>query len=175
MPDPQTLAEGRFIRLVREGHWEYVDRVNAQGAVVLVAVTDDQKILLVEQYRIPLKTKVIELPAGLVGDDGEPHETFLTAAKRELAEETGYEAASWREVASGPPSAGLATEVVTYFLAHGLRKIPQPPTTDEEIILHETPLAEVDGWLDAAAGRGLAIDPKIYAGLYLLHREGPPT
>lgn len=167
---PETLASGRFVRLVRDGRWEYVDRLNASGAVVLVAVTDDQRLLLVEQFRTPLRQRVIELPAGLAGDDGRPDETLLSAAQRELAEETGYQAESWIEAASGPPSAGLATEIVTFFVVRGLRRLAQRPATDEQITLHEVPLVEVDRWLAGAALRGLAIDPKIFAGLYLLSR-----
>lgn len=168
--EPEILASGRFVRLVRDGRWEYVDRLNASAAVVLVAVTDDQRLLLVEQYRVPLRQRVIELPAGLVGDDGQPHETLLSAARRELAEETGYQAESWVEAAAGPPSAGLATEIVTFFVVRGLRRLAQRPATDEQISLHEIPLGEVDRWLAEAAMRGLAIDPKIFAGLYLLTR-----
>src|SRR6185437_3701262 len=64
-----TLHKGKFFALVKEGHWEYVDRTNATGAAIIVAVTDEQKLLLVEQYRIPVHARTIELPAGIIGDE----------------------------------------------------------------------------------------------------------
>ena len=95
-PAKTILAEGKFLRLVRDGRWEYADRTRAQGAVVLVAVTDDNRLVLTEQYRIPLGQRVLELPAGLVGDiQGEEDEPLVTAADRELLEETGYQAGRW--------------------------------------------------------------------------------
>ncbi len=89
----QTIRTGKFLALVKEGHWEYVDRIGVTGAAVVVAITDDEKLLLVEQYRIPVHARTIELPAGLVGDEpGGSTESLEDAAKRELLEETGYAA-----------------------------------------------------------------------------------
>ena len=68
-PAQTTLHAGKFLALVKEGHWEYVDRVNATGAAIIVAVTAEQKVLLVEQYRIPVHARTIELPAGIIGDE----------------------------------------------------------------------------------------------------------
>src|SRR5512140_2573788 len=65
----ETLFTGRFLALVREGRWEYAHRVNATGAAIILAVTDDQRLLLVEQYRIPCHARTIELPAGIIGDE----------------------------------------------------------------------------------------------------------
>src|SRR5580658_10295948 len=90
---PLTLPTGKFLALRQEGHWEYVDRVNATGAAIILAVTAEQKILLVEQYRIPLHARTVELPAGIIGDEpGEANESQAEAARRELLEETGYAA-----------------------------------------------------------------------------------
>src|SRR5689334_13508981 len=90
---PTVLAEGRFVRLVKQGHWEWAERTNASAAVVLVPVTRDREIVMVEQFRIPLGRRVIELPAGLVGDEaGNEKESLVEAARRELLEETGFEA-----------------------------------------------------------------------------------
>jgi ADP-ribose pyrophosphatase len=166
--DPRMiLAEGLHLRLVREGHWEYAERTKASAAVVLVAVTDDGKLLLTEQYRIPLARRVIELPAGLVGDiAGEEHEALSTAAQRELLEETGYRADQVTQLSMGPPSAGLATEQVAFFHCSRLTRLGAGGGVGhEEIELHEVALDEVPAWLEAQAGRAL-IDPKIYAGLY---------
>ena len=55
--------------LVKEGRWEYVDRLGATGAAIVVAITNERKLLLVEQYRIPVHARTIELPADIIGDD----------------------------------------------------------------------------------------------------------
>src|SRR5580704_8878478 len=90
---PTTLHTGKFLALVKEGLWEYVDRVNATGAAIILAVTAGQKILLVEQFRIPVHARTIELPAGIIGDEpGDANESKPAAALRELMEETGYAA-----------------------------------------------------------------------------------
>ncbi len=67
--DTTTLHTSKFLALIREGRWEYVDRVNATGAALIAAVTAEQKLLLVEQYRIPVHARTIELPAGIIGDE----------------------------------------------------------------------------------------------------------
>src|SRR5258706_16303672 len=88
-----TLHTSKFLALIKEGHWEYVDRVNATGAAILIAVTAEQNVLLVEQYRIPVHARTIELPAGITGDEpGSTDESHAEAARRELLEETGYTA-----------------------------------------------------------------------------------
>src|SRR5215217_8780485 len=107
LPQPETLAEGKFIQLVRQGTWEYATRKGVSGIVGIVAVTDDGKLVLVEQDRPPVGKRVIELPAGLAGDAaGKEKEDLAEAARRELLEETGYEADNWAQVAEGAASAG---------------------------------------------------------------------
>ena len=164
----RELATGRFLRLVAQSGWEWVERVNASGAAVIAAVTDDQKLILVEQYRIPMQCRVVDLPAGLVGDDpGTEGEAMLDAARRELFEETGYEGDDWQEAVSGPASPGLATEVYTLFIARGVRKIgPGGGDARECIEVHTVPLADLDVWLDAKRQSGVVVDPKIYLGRY---------
>src|SRR5438876_3565217 len=81
----QTIAEGKHIRLVRRGFWEFVTRKQVSGIVGIVAVTEDGKLLLVEQPRPALGKDVIELPAGLAGDaEGYAQEALADTAKREL-------------------------------------------------------------------------------------------
>jgi 8-oxo-dGTP pyrophosphatase MutT (NUDIX family) len=102
-PIKTTLHTGRFLALVKEGQWEYADRVNATGAALIVAVTPENKVLLVEQYRIPVHARTVELPAGIIGDEpGNTHESNAAAARRELQEETGYTADR-----TAPPAAAL--------------------------------------------------------------------
>ena len=98
---------GRYLDLVERDGWEYSTRSNASAVVVIVAVTPDDRLLLVEQYRRPVDARVIELPAGLVGDHVEPDESILDAARRELIEETGYAAGSIDFIMDCPSSAGM--------------------------------------------------------------------
>ena len=170
MSDPTdiTLAEGRFVRLIRRGNWEFVQRKKVTGIVGIVAVTDDRKILLVEQFRPPLGASCIELPAGLAGDvAGSEHEALAVAAQRELLEETGYRADALDEVATGAASAGITDEVLTIFVARGLtRQHDGGGDNSEAITVHEVPLAGVRQWLAQAAARGCVVDLKVYVGLY---------
>src|SRR6478736_3769875 len=113
-----TLYNGRFLALIKEGHWEYASRTNATGAAIIVAVTDERKLLLVEQYRIPVYARTIELPAGIIGDEpGSSDEAHAEAARRELVEETGFEAGHMAALTHGPSSSGLTSETVTLFHA----------------------------------------------------------
>lgn len=148
-------------------------RVNATGAAVIVAVTDEQKLLLVEQYRIPVQRRTIELPAGIIGDEaGHSNESFSDAARRELREETGYEAEHIELLMTGPASGGLTSELVTLLRATGLRRVgPGGGIAHEKIIVHEVPLSEIDTWLAAKVQTGLMIEPKVYAGLYFLLKK----
>ncbi len=170
-----TLYTGQFLRLIRESHWEYADRTNATGAAIIVAVTPERKVLLVEQYRIPVHARTIEWPAGIIGDEpGMREEAHAEAARRELREETGYEAGRIEALTHGPASSGLASETVTLFLASDLRRIGQGGGVElEAITVHEVPLSEVDDWLQARSADGVMIDPKVYAGLYFVRRPFP--
>ena len=122
LPTPIILHASKFLNLIKEGHWEYVDRVNATGAALIAAVTAENKILLVEQYRIPVHARTIEMPAGIIGDDGNANESHAEAAKRELLEETGYEAHRMDLLTTGPACSGITSERVTIFRALGLRR-----------------------------------------------------
>ncbi len=169
LPPPQTLAEGKFLRLVARGHWEYAERTSATGAVTIVAIVDDSRLLLVEQFRIPLGAPAIELPAGLAGDSGATDDTSLAdTALRELLEETGYEASEMTPLVAGPTSAGLTSEVIHFFLARGLKRVHAGGGDDhEQIVVHEAPLSGIEQWLADRAASGVYVDPKIFAGLWL--------
>lgn len=167
-PQVEILAAGKYLRLVKEGHWEYAERNNASGAVVIVALTGAGKLLLTEQYRVPVKASVIEMPAGLVGDiPGEEDEAWATAAQRELLEETGYWAKKIKHLTGGPVSAGFGNETISFFLAQRLEKIEQGGGVDgEDIKVHEVLLSRIPAWLRKKQREGLLVDPKVYAGLY---------
>jgi len=168
-----TLCTGRFLSLIREGHWEYAVRLNTTGAAAIVAVTNENKLLVVEQYRIPCHARTIELPAGIIGDEpGTGDESHAAAARRELLEETGYEAERLETLVTGPPSSGLASEVVELFRATGLRRAGAGGgVAHEDITVHEVPLGQAHEWLAQKAKAGLLIDPKVYAALYFVMFE----
>jgi ADP-ribose pyrophosphatase len=171
-PQPETMCEGKYVRLVRQGKWEYAKRKGVSGIVGIVAVTPDRKLVLVEQERAPVGKRVIELPAGLAGDSkGHEREDLADAARRELLEETGYEASELKRVAEGAASAGMTDEVITLFVAEGLRKTGEGKGDgSEDLTLHEVPLDKAAAWLDERAKQGKLIDLKVYAGLYFAGR-----
>ena len=174
-PEDHVLAEGKYARLVNRGGWEFVERRDRCGIVGIVALTDAGRLVLVEQYRPPVDARVVELPAGLVGDvPGHEAESLADGARRELFEETGYRCRDMLLVASGPPSAGLSAEVMSFFMATGLEKAgPGGGDASEDIQVHEVPLGEARGWLEEQAARGALIDLKVYAGLYFAERGAP--
>ena len=163
-----TLYEGRFLRMVRQGRWEYVQRTKASAVVAIIATTPAQEILLIEQPRVPLGSSIIELPAGLVGDDiGHEDEHIVDAAKRELDEETGYSAPTWSVLTRGPTSAGLTDEVITLVRASGAVKTGSGGgVAGEQITVHAIPLTTVTTWLAQREKTGQLVDPKVYAGLW---------
>lgn len=163
----ELIAEGKHLQFVKRGRWEYVERPGVTGIVSIAAVTDDSRIVLVEQYRPPIDAPSIELPAGLAGDVlGHEDEPLQNAAARELLEETGYEAAEWRHLFDGTASAGISNEVLTFFLATSLTKVgPGGGDASEDIIVHEVSLDEVADWLNRKREEGCVSDLKIHAVL----------
>ncbi len=167
---PETLYGGKFLNLVREGRWEYCERVNQTRAVMVFAATPEGKVLLVEEFRPPIGRRCLCFPAGLSGDEGP--ESDRQAAHRELLEETGYEAADMRYLFSGPSSPGLTSETLSFYLATGLRRVGAGGGVENEnITVREAPLADIDAWLAAREAEGIALDPRIFSGLYFL-RQG---
>jgi ADP-ribose pyrophosphatase len=169
----QVLFEGKHLRLLKIGHWEYVERPNASGIVGIVAITDQRRLVLVEQYRPPVGKNVIEIPAGLAGDlAGQENEDLSVAARRELFEETGYEAEKMVFVGEGVSSAGLCNEVISLFKAVGLKKTGAGTGDPTEcIIVHEIPVDRVRSWLDEQRAAGKLVDLKIYSALYFADAE----
>jgi ADP-ribose pyrophosphatase len=175
-PGARVIARGRFLTFVDDQGWEYVTRPDVAGIVVIVPLTDDGRLVLVEQVRPAMRGPVIELPAGLVGDDADRRgEDLAEAARRELIEETGYAARELVHLAEGPVAVGVSDETVTFFAARGLSRVgPGGGDASEQITVHEVPLPELAGFLAAARGRGIAVDVKIYAGLALVGVGGGP-
>ncbi len=166
--DKTVLYDGKHIRLVARGRWEYVERKGVTGIVGIIAITDERKLLLVEQHRPPVNHSVIELPAGLAGDiAGQEAEALADAARRELLEETGYEASEMTLLADGAASAGITDEIITLFRATGLKKTGEGKGDgSENITLHEVPIADAFTWLANQRRAGKLIDLKVYGGLY---------
>lgn len=169
-PELETLAEGKYLALRKRLGWEYVERVGSKGVVAVVAITDDQQLVLVEQKRPALQKSVIELPAGLAGDiPYQEDEPLTAAANRELFEETGYRAKDMRQLAAGPSSAGLCTEVVSFYQARGLTRMTQGGGDGRgNIRVHHVPVPEVRSWCADRAAEGILIDFKIFAALFLV-------
>lgn len=167
----ETLAQGKHLTFLKHERWEFVRRNRARDVAILVAITPSNSILFVEQHRIPVNKRVIELPAGLVGDeDANMKEGLFAAAQRELLEETGYMANHLQFLFRGPSSVGLTDEVVSFLLATKLEKISNGGGVDGEAIeLHEIPLDECLSWLETQQSlQHKMVDPKIFSGLFFL-------
>lgn len=160
----ETQWEGRFITVKQQGTWEYVSRSRGIHAAVILAIDEDadgRHVILVEQYRVPLKVRCLELPAGLVGDH-EAGEASEIAAQRELEEETGYHAAHWRTVGEFYSSPGMVSESFTLLVATGLTKVGEGGGVDgEDIIVHRVALNRIADFVAAKRAEGCGIDVRV--------------
>lgn len=165
-----TKFEGKRVLLREHDGWEYVERIKGKTAVAVVAQTSDGKVILTEQYRRPVDARVIDWPAGLVGDDDgvdDPAET----AKKELEEETGYSCSSVQLLAGGPSSPGITSERVSLYAARGVEKTSEGGGVGgEDITVHTVPLDGIVDWLQRRERDGVMIDLKVWGGLYFLTR-----
>ena len=170
MTQTETLFNGRWLRLLRRGRWEFAERANPGGAVIIIAVTPDDAILFVEQWREAVMSKTIEMPAGLIGDLAEAtEESAVSAAHRELLEETGYRAGRIAFFMEGPTSSGMSNEMISFVRAYDLVRMHAGGGDEtENIVVHEIPRAQAAGWLLQKRREGYSIDPKLFAGLYFL-------
>ena len=164
IPDADAPVEvvwrGRFIEAKRQGRWEYVSRTRGIRAAAIVAI-DDGHAILVDQYRVPLGRRCLELPAGLVGDDA-AGEDVLTAAARELEEETGYRPAAVRSLGDFFSSPGMNSEGFTLVHATGLERVGDGGgVPGEGITVHRVPLASLPAYVAARRAEGWAIDVKL--------------
>jgi ADP-ribose pyrophosphatase len=165
----RVLAETKYLRLVDRDGWYFVERPVGSGVVVLVAITNDRKLVLVEQFRPALGRSIIELPAGLVGDElGHEAEGMEAAARRELLEETGYAAESVTPIVSSISAPGISSEVVSFYKCTGLTKVGKGGgVASEQIEVVEVPLDGAHAWLMARAHAGDPVAVKVWAGLWL--------
>lgn len=157
---PKTIWEGKYLKVVKQGTWEWVARTRGVTACVILAV-DEGHVLLVEQYRTALQSQSLELPAGLVGDE-EEGEDIQTAAKRELEEETGYRAERMVDLGRFHSSPGMSSEGFTLLRAEGLTKVGNGGgTASENIQVHRVKLEDVPDFVERKRGEGAKMDVKM--------------
>ena len=168
MPD-RILLETPFLRCIDRDGWFFAERPRIDGVVAIVAVTAERRLLLVEQPRVPVSARVIELPAGLAGDDpGHGGEALEVAAHCELIEETGYRAGRLEPLGRCPTSPGMVTEVLAFFLATDLEHVSAGGgIPGEQIQVHEVPLDEIAVWLRQREHEGRLLSATLFAGLAL--------
>jgi len=168
--DPEILASGRFMEMVRDGRWEFVRRHTSEGAIAIIATTDEDELVLVEQLRVPMAAPCLELPAGLVGDTkADKGEPLVDAARRELLEETGYTAARLEHLYPVATSPGLSNEIIDLFRASGLTKQHAGGGVgQEDITVHLVKAQSLAAWLKQRAKNGTIIDVKVYLALTML-------
>lgn len=155
-----TVWQGRFLAMLVDGPWEYAARTRGIGAAVILVI-DAGDVILVEQYRVPLGARCLELPAGLVGDDS-AGERAEDAAARELEEETGYRAGRIEPIGVFHSSPGLTSESFTLMRARDLVRIgPGGGTPGEDITVHRVALGEIGAFIAARRAAGVAIDCKL--------------
>jgi ADP-ribose pyrophosphatase len=164
----KTVFEGDHVLVMERDHWQYVERKKGKTAVAVIAETEDGKVILTEQFRRPVNARVIDWPAGLVGDE-DANVTAAETAAKELEEETGYVCKNVELLAGGPTSPGITSEQVSLYRAHGVtRKGKGGGIGGEDITVHTIPRGELVSWLDQKREEGLLIDLKLWAGLYFL-------
>ena len=174
---PRVVYEGRYQRMVVRGSWEYSERTHPGGlAAIIVAVTPDDEVLFVEQFRIPLQARTIEMPAGLVGDV-HAGESIEESSIRELEEETGWTAERAEVLMTGPTSSGASSEKIAFVRATGLRKVGAGGgDASEDITVHAVPRAQAAAWLARKLEQGYELDAKLWAGLWMIDHnlDGSP-
>ncbi len=158
----EIVWQGKYITIKRRGPWEYVGRARGIGAAVILAI-EDGHVLLVEQFRVPLQARCLELPAGLVGDETEG-EDVATSAVRELEEETGYRANRIEIIGTFASSPGMVSETFTLVRAYGLMRVSDGGgVPGEDIVVHRVALTDVPTFIAAKRDDGVVIDVKMLA------------
>ncbi|MFM6931915.1 MAG: NUDIX hydrolase [Novosphingobium sp.] len=161
MTEERIVWQGKFITAKVNGKWEYVSRARGIRAAVILAI-DEGDVILVEQFRVPLGCNCIELPAGLIGDGDDADEDDLTAAARELEEETGYRAGRMESLGEFWSSPGMVTESYSLIRACDLVKVSEGGGTESEnITVHRVALDRLEDFIAERRALGDAIDGKV--------------
>ena len=161
--EPEVIRwQGKFITAKQRGRWEYASRSRGIRAAAILAI-DDGHVILVEQYRVPLGRPCLEIPAGLVGDDdGASDESAITAAHRELEEETGYKAETITDLGMFFSSPGMVSEGFSLLRAEGLTRVGEGGGTEgEDITVHRVALKHLAQFVEAKRAAGVGIDVRI--------------
>ncbi len=162
----KIVFEGDHLYVFERDGWQYVERKKSREAAAVLAETDDGEIVLTEQFRRPLNARVIDFPAGLIGDE-RPNTDGAQTAKKELEEETGYTCDSVELLVRGPSSPGITSEMVSLYRARGVRKIGKGGGVGgENITVHVVPRGRLRSFLREKADEGVLTDLKV--GLYFL-------
>ena len=160
LPPPEPMCEGRFVRLIRRGKWEYASRAKDIRAVVILA-EHEGKVILIDQPRVPLGGRCVELPAGLIGDV-DPNATIESTAVKELEEETGFTAERVERLGDFHASPGMLSESFTLVRAHGVRRIGDGGGDDnEDINVHRVARADIPNFIEQKRAEGFAVDVKL--------------
>lgn len=156
----EVMWAGKFVTAVRRGQWEYVERSGRISAVVILAEFEG-KVVLVEQQRVPIGGRCLELPAGLIGDDHDG-DTIEAAARRELIEETGFAAERIERLGDYYSSPGMVAESFTLVRAHGLTRAGDGGGVGgEDIVTHLVERAKIAEFVAAKRQAGVGIDVKL--------------
>ena len=151
---------GKYIRALRKGRWEYVSRTNRIRAVVILAEYEG-KIILIDQPRVAVGGRCLELPAGLIGDVNADATVESTAVK-ELEEETGFTAERIERLGDFYSSPGMLSEDFTLVRAHGVTRVGEGGGDDsEDINVHLVARQEMSAFVERKRAEGFAIDVKL--------------
>ena len=157
---PQIMWEGKYVRALKRGRWEYVGRVGDVRAVVILATYEGQ-VILVEQPRIAVGGRCLELPAGLVGDE-DPNATVEGTAVKELEEETGFTADRIERLGEFNSSPGMLSESFTLVRAHEVSRVGEGGgTSDEDIQVHLVARDAIPAFIEEKRAEGVAIDVRL--------------
>jgi ADP-ribose pyrophosphatase len=160
LPPAEVMWEGKFVRALRRGKWEYASRARDIRAVVILAEFEG-KVVLVDQPRVAPDCRCVELPAGLVGDQ-DPDATIEGTAVKELEEETGFTAERIERLGEFYSSPGMLSEGFTLVRAHGLRRIgPGGGDENEDIKVHLVTRADIANFIEQKRAEGFGVDAKL--------------
>ena len=159
-PAPVVMWEGKYVRALKQGRWEYVSRVGDVRAVVILAEFEG-KIILIDQPRVAVGGRCLELPAGLVGDE-DPGATVEDTAVKELEEETGFTASRIEWLGDFHSSPGMLSESFTLVRAHGVTRSGDGGGTEhEDINVHLVARDEIPAFVEQKRAEGFAVDVKL--------------
>lgn len=156
----EVMWAGKYVRVLKRGRWEYVSRMNEVRAVVILAETEG-KLILIEQHRMPIGGRCLELPAGLVGDE-DPDATIEDTAIKELEEETGFTGTGVERLGDFHSSPGMASESFSLVRVTGVSRCGEGGGTEhEDIQVHLVARSDIPAFIEQKRTEGCAIDVKL--------------